>query len=479
MSIEDLDKIKFLFSKLTDVNQENNSYKQDAHFELLVILKSIVEDDKKRREMFNWFKSEQEKDKKFMGFLKQEIQRINLKMLDNLMTKDDLLLAIDNAVESENKGEGNEGYESLMECVESFVDASDFSTLDFILNDLTLKSINPNNLEKILDKQRAEILTEILYYVIGNIYSSDIEDGYNCIKGSTLFCIPIVLKAKKSIVQTPDINVLSQVIKENLVKRKVIKDHKNIEIGTSLYNIKNMKAISCETIWSLHNSLLLDYETDSNNALRSNIQKHNGEISLIFCFLNVLSCTVIDKEGARDRLNILNAVTSSFTDFDLWKDISNDMENINTIYNVYPPKELLEIINNLDSYEDMTSFRMIFSRREKDFDLLYMNISKSNDLMLIFVDKDTGILSFSYLLETNFRGSDVLLEIESLCKKNDVLLYKYKYPLNALQLDKLKKVLNNEKNPDGLKYMKNSVLVDREWMSWLNIDKILSSNSLH
>lgn len=479
MPIETLNDVKDLFSKITGAHQEDNSYRHEAHVELLKVLKSIIDDTTQRKEMFNWLRTYEEKDKLLISFLKQEIFKIKNDIVENTMTKEDLLFAIDEAVKEKNFGEGTDSYADLMECVENFVDSDLFFEVQEIFDTLTARINDESNDNVELDLQRSEILAEIIFYVISNIYSADFENGHDVIKGSTIFCLPIILRAKQSIIETPDINLLSKTIKKNLIKRQIINNEKNIEIGTSLYNINDMRNLNCENLWKLHNSILFDYETGPDKELRSQVQKHNGETSLIFCFITILSSTKTEKSGIVEGVRILDSIKSSFKDSDLWNDIGTQMENVYTTYQIYQPKDCIDVIANLDSYKDMAKFRVIFSRQEKTFDILYTNLSRTHNLLVMFVDKATVNLNLSYLIEPEGRNSEILLELEKLCSDNDTLLYKHKYPFNDVEFESFNNAINNKETVEVLKYMKNSLLVDNEWKNWLNFDKIYSHKTLH
>lgn len=479
MTIEALDKVKFLFSKVTGDHKENNSFREQAHLELLEILKGIVDDDNERKEMFNWLKSHQDKDKKFVNFIKQEIFKISGTIIKNPQTKEDLLNCLDKAVNAENQGDfDSEHYEDLAESVEGFVDAGEFQILNQIMEELLENIDYMSSEESSIMVQKADMLSEVIFYVTGNIYRSDVEDNKDLIKSSTIYLMPILMRAKNSIVETPKINDLSTNIKETLLSRGIINNLDDIEVGTSLYNIKNIEELSFEDFWILHNSILFDYDTGPDKELRETIQQYNGEASLVCAFITVhTSLEVADSEGIRKKVSLLESIEKSFNDRQIWESIGEKLESVNTKYFIFPPEEMKELIVKRDFYKQLTNIRVILSRTN-NYDIIYSNLKSSSDFIVMFVDKDTGLTGWGCLLKSGDDPEGTLLELAKICEDENINLYKYRKEIGVNEFTNLSNIFSGE-TMDAFKYIKNSIPVDAEWKDWLTINQIPSKMTLH
>lgn len=479
MTIEALDKVKFLFSKVTGAHKENNSFREQAHLELLEILKGIIDNDDKRKEMFNWLKSHQEKDKKFISFIKQEIFKISATTIENPQSKEELLTCLDKAVKAENEGDfDSEYYEDLAESVEGFVDAGEFHILNKIMEEL-LENIDYMSAEEsAIFVQKADMLSEVIFYVTGNIYRSDVQDNKDIIKSSTIYLMPILMRAKNSIVETPKINDLSAAVKDTLLNRGIIDNVDDIEVGTSLYNIKNIEELSFEDFWILHNSILFDYDTGPDNELRETIQQYNGEASLVCAFITVhTSLEVADPEGIKKKVELLEKIEKSFSDRQIWSSIGDRLESVHTKCIVYSPEDMKEFVGKIDFYKQLTNIRVILSR-PNNYDIIYSNLKNSTDFLVMFVDKDTGLTGWGCLLKSGEDPEGTLLELSKICEDENINLYKYKKEIGVDEFTTLSNGFSGEAI-DAFKYIKNSIPVDDEWKSWLTINKIPSKMTLH
>lgn len=463
MLIETLDKVKDLFNKVTGAHQEDNEYRAKAQDELFELLKDVVINDDQRKEMNSWLRDTEE-DEGFIEFLKQQIISVrNGIYYPSNLTKEDLYAALDAAVEDDKSGGRTTGYEDLMECIEDLIDARAFGVLQEVFTEITEKIEAQDNLEH--NHACFDVFLEVFYYVVSNIFHPETVDGEDVIKASTLYSLPIILTSKNGVIETPNLNMLSKIIKKSLKKRGIIAHEDYVNVATAISNSAEMSRMGFEDYWGLHNNILFDYDTGMKSKVRTEIQEHNGETSLIYCFITL---NLISKENDVERRFVeVDLMTGAFKDKELWRDIGNALETVKTKFTVYPPEDLLDSLNNIDLMRDITRFRVILARQSKNNDLLYAEMDNGSDITVMFVDKETGLLNMIYSFEPGLNSSFVLLELEELTKKHDMLLYKYKHKMKTRDFNEIQKLGETDSNIDISKYTSQSILVDDEWKGWL------------
>lgn len=461
MLIETLGKVRELYQKVREQYNQEKSLALEAEDEIFEIFTSILIDNDKKEELLLWLRENGSEDKTFTSFVKKSILMVNNNMYQpNESTVEDLYANLDLAVQDDESGGETTGYEDLMECMENFVDARDFEALQNMFQELCDRVESQSNFN--YDYACFDIFLEVLYYVLSNIFK---PVGDNKISSSTLYSLPIILRGKNGVIATPDLNVLEDTIRNALENRGCITDRNSINIGTVISNSVEVKKMGFEDFWNLHNNILFDYSVGKDNNLRQDIQKHNGDSSLIYCFLTVNLVGIDD--DVEGRVNILDMISAAFKDRQLWLDIGESMENHDTEFVIFQPEDWVNSINKLELMRELTRFGVLFGRQSKGSDVIYADYKDSEDIALMFTSREDGLLTMGYKLEVSGERQVILLELERLAKRYDVLLYKYKHKLKFGEFDKLEELAEKDSSVDISKYLEHSVLVDSEWRGWL------------